>query len=161
DGAPLAVAAEVDERIQASRAVVEHVPARNELVYGLTLRAGHGRGQRVAPAARPPSQEPVVRTPAGGTGEPLPETQGRALARAGIARYQLQPKDGLALISANGFAVGVGALTLLEAERVAALADLAGALSLEAAAANLSPFEAEVAAAKPFAGQAAVAQHMR
>ncbi|MGZ6388810.1 MAG: HAL/PAL/TAL family ammonia-lyase [Ktedonobacterales bacterium] len=236
DGAPLVVATEVDERIQASRAVVEHVLARNELVYGLTSQVGHGRDQRVDPEALVHFQELLVQTHAGGIGAPLPEEQvraimlarlaglarggagihpgafhtlvqmlnagvnpvipeggsvgasdishhaamalvmigrgqahyrgeilpgGEALARAGIAPYQLQPKDGLALISANGFAVGVGALTLLEAERVAALADLVGALSLEAAGANLSPFEAEVVAAKPFAGQAAVAQHMR
>lgn len=236
EGAPLAVAAEVDERLLASRAVVEHALARNQLVYGLTSEVGHGRDQRVAPELLPQFQELLVRSHAGGIGVPLPEEQvraivlariaglarggagvhpgafhtlvqmlnarvhpvipeggsvgasdiahlaavalvmigrgeasyggevltgGEALARAGIAPYSLQPKDGLALISANGFAVGVGALTLLEAERVAALADRVGALSLEAVGANLSPFEAEVAAAKPFAGQATVAQHMR
>jgi histidine ammonia-lyase len=236
EGAQLAVAAEVDERIQASRAVVEHALARDQLVYGLTSQVGHGRDQRVDPEVLSRYQELLVRSHAGGVGAPLPEEQVRAimlariaglarggsgvtpdafntlvqmlnvgvhpvipeggsvgasdiphlaavalvmiglgqaryrgevltgseaLTRAGIAPYQLQPKDGLALISANGFAIGVGALTVLEAERVAALSDKVAALSLEAVGANLSPFEAEVAAAKPFPGQLAVAQHIR
>lgn len=236
DGAPLAVAAEVEERLLASRAVVEHVLAGNQLVYGLTSQVGHGRDQRIDPAVLRRYQELLVRTHAGGIGDPLPKEQVRAimlariaglarggagvhpdafhtlvdmlnagvhpvipaggsvgasdipqlaavalvmvgrgqahyqgqlltgaeaLARAGIAPYQLQPKDGLALISANGFAIGVGGLTVLEAERLARLADTVAALSLEAIGANTNPFEAEVAAAKPFAGQAAVAQHVR
>jgi histidine ammonia-lyase len=236
DNAPLVVAAEVEERVQASRAVVEHALARDQLIYGLTSQVGHGRDVRVDPAALARFQELLVRTHAGGIGDPLPESQARAimlariaglarggsgihpdafhmlvqmlnvgvhplipeggsvgasdiphlaavalvmigrgharywgedlagdeaLARAGITAYQLQPKDGLALISANGFAIGVGALTVLEAERIASLADTVGALSLEAFGANPSPFEAEVAAAKPFAGQIAVAQHLR
>jgi histidine ammonia-lyase len=236
DGAPLVVAADVDEQLLASRAVVEHVLAGNQLVYGLTSQVGHGRDQRIDPAVLRQYQELLVRTHAGGIGDPLPEAQVRAimlariaglarggagvhpsafrtlvdmlnagvhpviaeggsvgasdiphlaavalvmigrgqahyrgqlltgseaLAQAGIAPYHLQPKDGLALISANGFAIGVGALTLLEAERLALVADRVGALSLEAVGANTSPFEAEVAAAKPFAGQAAVAQHVR
>src|SRR5262245_57003380 len=51
EGAPLAVAAEVDQRIQASRAVIEHALARDQLVYGLTSQVGHGRDQRVDPEA--------------------------------------------------------------------------------------------------------------
>ena len=235
-GAQLEIAGEVEERLLASRAVVEEVLAGDQLVYGLTSQVGHGRDQRVDPAVLAQYQELLVRTHAGGIGDPLPEAQtraimlariaglarggagvhpsafrtlvdmlnagvhpvipeggsvgasdiphlaavalvmigrgqahyhgqllagGEALARAGIAPYSLQPKDGLALISANGFAIGVGALTLLEAEWLALLADRVGALTLEAMGANPSPFDAEVAAAKPFAGQAAVAQHVR
>jgi len=84
-----------------------------------------------------------------------------ALARAGMTPYVLQPKDGLSLLSANGAAIGLGALTVRRLERVAALADLAGALTLEAAGGNPSPFEAEVAAAKPIGGQIAAATHLR
>jgi histidine ammonia-lyase len=236
EGAPLAIAPEVTARVQASRDVVERALEGNQLIYGLTSQVGHGRDQRLDPEALSRYQELLVRSHAGGIGDPLPQGQVRAimlariaglaqggagvhpdafntlvqmlnagvhpvipeggsvgasdiphmaavalvmigrgqahyrdelltgreaLARAGIAPYQLRPKDGLALISANGFAIGVGALTLLEAERVAALSDTVGALSLEAVGANLSPFEAVVAIAKPFAGQIAVAQHMR
>jgi histidine ammonia-lyase len=92
-------------------------------------------------------------------GQTLPGAE--ALARAGLAPYVLQPKDGLALISANGASIGIGALVVREAERVAALADLTGALTLEAIGGNPSPFDEEVVAAKPFPGQIAAAAHVR
>jgi len=92
-------------------------------------------------------------------GEVLPGAM--ALERAGLSPYVLQPKDGLAMISANGAAIGPGALVVLEAERIAALADLAGALTLEAIGGNLSPFDPEAAAAKPIPGQIAAAAHVR
>lgn len=92
-------------------------------------------------------------------GDELPG--GEALMRAGIAPYVPQPKDGLALLSANGASVGVGALAVLELERVAGLADQVGALSLEALRGNPSPFDEEVVGAKPFPGQIEAAAHMR
>ena len=49
-------------------------------------------------------------------GETLPGWD--ALARAGIEPYELQPKDALAMVSANGASIGIGALTVLEAERL-------------------------------------------
>src|ERR1700694_2137726 len=88
-------------------------------------------------------------------------TGGEALSRAGIPPCQLRPKDGLALISANGMSIGMGALAVVELEKLSELADAIGCLSLEAVGGNLEPFGAEVAAAKPFAGQLAAAAHMR
>ena len=85
EGAQLAVAAEVDERIQASRAVVEHALARDQLVYGLTSQVGHGRDQRVDPEVLSRYQELLVRSHAGGVGAPLPEEQVRAIMLARIA----------------------------------------------------------------------------
>jgi histidine ammonia-lyase len=84
-----------------------------------------------------------------------------ALAEAGLDPCPLRPKDGIALISANATSIGLGALAVADAERVARLADRAGALTIEALAGNLSPFDAEVAAGKPFAGQVTVAAHLR
>lgn len=92
-------------------------------------------------------------------GEILPAME--ALARAGIQPSRLRPKDGLALISANGMSVGMGALAVVEMDRLSLLADAIGCLSLEAIGGNLEPFGDEVAAAKPFAGQLAAAHHMR
>lgn len=86
---------------------------------------------------------------------------GAALEQAGLRPYVLQPKEGLAMLSANGASIGLGALAVLEAERIANLADLAGALTLETIGANLSPFDAEAAAAKPIPGQIAAAAHVR
>lgn len=90
------------------------------------------------------------------------ELPGReALARAGIEPYRPLPKDGLALLSANGASIGVGALAVLEVERVARLADMVGALSLETVRGNPSPFDEEVARAKPFPGQIDAAANVR
>ena len=50
---------------------------------------------------------------------------------------------------------------MLDAERVANLADVAGALTLETVGGNLSPFDEEVAAAKPFNGHINAAAHLR
>ncbi len=84
-----------------------------------------------------------------------------ALKRAGIPPCPLRPKDGLALISANGMSIGLGALAVVDLERLSDMADAIGCLSVEAIRGNLEPFRAEVAAAKPFAGQIAAAAHMR
>jgi histidine ammonia-lyase len=92
-------------------------------------------------------------------GETLPGSE--ALARAGIEPHELQPKDALAMVSANGASIGLGALTVLEAERLGRLADMTAALSLEALSGNLSPFDDEVARAKPVAGQIEAARHVR
>lgn len=86
---------------------------------------------------------------------------GEALTRAGVAPHRLHPKDGLALISGNGASIGLGALAALEAERATVLADVAGALTLEAVAGNPGPFDEEAARAKPLPGQIAVAAHLR
>jgi histidine ammonia-lyase len=86
---------------------------------------------------------------------------GEALTRAGIAPHRLRPKDGLALISGNGASIGLGALAALSAERTAILADVAGALTLEAIAGNPGPFDEEAAQAKPLPGQIAAAAHLR
>jgi histidine ammonia-lyase len=86
---------------------------------------------------------------------------GEALARAAIAPHRLRPKDGLALISGNGVSIGLGALAALAAERTAVLADVAGALTLEAIAGNPGPFDEEAARAKPLPGQITAAAHLR
>ena len=88
-------------------------------------------------------------------------TGGDALKRAGIAPCPLRPKDGLALISANGMSIGMGALAVVDLEKLSEIADEIGCLSLEAVNGNIEPFREEVTSAKPFAGQLAAAEHMR
>jgi histidine ammonia-lyase len=92
-------------------------------------------------------------------GEVLPG--GEALRRAGIAPLVLGGKDGLALISANGVSVGQAALVVARAARVAAAADVAAALSMEATGANTSVLHPAVGRAKPIPGQVAAADHLR
>jgi histidine ammonia-lyase len=86
---------------------------------------------------------------------------GEALEAAGIAPYRLRPKDGIALVNANGASVGLGALALLDAGRAVGLADVAGALTLEAYGGNPGPFDEEAARAKPLPGVTVVAAHLR
>jgi histidine ammonia-lyase len=92
-------------------------------------------------------------------GRTLPAAQ--ALELAGLRPLRLEPKDALALISANAVSIGVGALVARRAARVARMADLAGALAMEALDANLSPFAAAVQEAKPVPGQAEAAANVR
>jgi histidine ammonia-lyase len=92
-------------------------------------------------------------------GERLPGDA--AMARAGITPLVLGPKDGLALLSANGLSVGHGALVVDRARRLADTADLAVAVSLEAVRGSAEPTLPAVAAAKPFPGQAVSAARQR
>jgi histidine ammonia-lyase len=85
---------------------------------------------------------------------------GEAMRRAGIVPLVLSGKDGLALISANGFSVGHAALVAARAERVARAADVAAALSMEAVKANTSVLHPAVGQAKPIPGQIAAADHI-
>ncbi len=84
-----------------------------------------------------------------------------ALAAAGLAPIELEPKDGLAVISANGVAIGHAALLVERAERVAAAADLVLAASLETTAGNPSVLDDAVLRAKPVPGQLAAGASIR
>ena len=84
-----------------------------------------------------------------------------ALQRAGIEPLQLDVKEGLALLNGTQAMAAVGGLTLHRAERVARLADVAGAMSLEALKGTPVAFDERIHAARPHPGQTAVAQHLR
>jgi len=92
-------------------------------------------------------------------GERLPG--GEALKRAGIQPLQLQVKEGLALLNGTQAMGAVGALALHRAERLTHLADVAGAMSLEALKGTPVAFDERIHAARPHAGQIAVAAHLR
>src|SRR5262249_17851876 len=72
-----------------------------------------------------------------------------ALRAAGIAPVRLAAKEGLALLNGTQAMAAVGALALLRAERVAKLADLAGAMSLEALTGTPVAFDPRIHAARP------------
>jgi histidine ammonia-lyase len=84
-----------------------------------------------------------------------------ALRRAGLAPVAFGPKDGHALIVANAFSAGTGALAWVDAEATLSALTIAAALSLEAFRANLSPLDPRVQAARPAPGQAAMAERLR
>src|SRR5213079_2864433 len=84
-----------------------------------------------------------------------------ALQRAGIEPLQLDVKEGLALLNGTQAMAAVGGLALQRAERVARLADVAGAMSLEALKGTPVAFDERIHMARPHPGQTAVAQHLR
>ena len=89
------------------------------------------------------------------------EASGEVLARAGIAPVVLEAKEGLALINGTQYMASLGTLALLEAERLATAADVAGAMSLEALKGTSRPFDERLQAARPHPGQATVAANLR
>jgi histidine ammonia-lyase len=84
-----------------------------------------------------------------------------ALRRAGIGPLELEAKEGIALLNGTQAMAAVGALALHRAERVAVLADVAGAMSLEALRGTPVAFDERLHAARPHPGQIEVAQHLR
>src|SRR5215207_3060764 len=84
-----------------------------------------------------------------------------ALERAQIAPLKLEVKEGLALLNGTQAMGAVGALALYRADRLARLADVAGAMTLEALRGTPVAFDERIHAARPHAGQLAVAAHLR
>src|SRR5215468_8066824 len=84
-----------------------------------------------------------------------------ALERAQIAPLQLEVKEGLALLNGTQAMGAVGALALHRAERLVRLADVAGAMSLEALRGTPVAFDERIHAARPHPGQIEVAAHLR
>lgn len=83
-----------------------------------------------------------------------------ALERAGLTPVTLGLKEGLGVVSENSYSIGVGTLALGEIARTLRLADVAAALTMEANRSSLTPFDPEVAVARPFRGQAAVGRRV-
>ena len=86
---------------------------------------------------------------------------GDAMRAAGVKPVVLEAKEGLALINGTQYMAGLGTLALLDAERLAVVADVAGAMSLEALKGSSRPFDERLQAARPHPGQAVVARNLR
>src|SRR3954452_2051437 len=84
-----------------------------------------------------------------------------ALERAGIEPVQLEVKEGLALLNGTQAMGAAGGLALHRADRVTRLADVAGAMALEALRGTPVAFDERIHAARPHAGQVEVAAHLR
>lgn len=92
-------------------------------------------------------------------GERMPSAA--ALERAGLAPLRLGAKEGLALINGTQVMTGIAALGVLRAERLAAAADVIGAMSLEAYHATDRVFDRRLNALRPHPGQLRVAANLR
>ncbi len=223
--------------IRASRAVVDRLLARGEIVYGVNTGFGKLSDVRIEPGEVRALQRNLVRSHACGVGDPLPDEEVRAmlllranvlakgfsgvrpevvetllallnhrihpvvpargsvgasgdlaplahlalaiigegmvlsdgrrlpsamaLLQAEIKPLVLEAKEGLALLNGTQAITAVGGLALARALRVVELADLAGAMTLEALKGTPTPFDERIHALRPHAGQTAAAAHLR
>jgi histidine ammonia-lyase len=83
-----------------------------------------------------------------------------ALKKAEIEPLSLEAKEGLALTNGTQAMCAVGGLALHRAEKLTRLADIAGAMTLEALRGTPTAFDERIHNARPHAGQLAVAKHL-
>lgn len=83
-----------------------------------------------------------------------------ALSVAELPPLELRAKEGLALINGTQAMMAVGVLALLEAERLAKLADVVGATSLDALQGTWKAFDPRIHAARPHPGQRTTANNL-
>ncbi|MBC7844140.1 MAG: histidine ammonia-lyase [Gemmatimonadaceae bacterium] len=84
-----------------------------------------------------------------------------ALERAGLTPVVLEAKEGLALINGTQAMTAIGALVVFDAQRLATMADIAGAMSLEALKGTAAAFDARVTTVRAHPGAAASASNLR
>ena len=92
-------------------------------------------------------------------GKRMPSAE--VLKRAKLKPVQLEAKEGLALLNGTQAMHAVGGLSILRAKRLANLADVAGAMTLEGLRDTPAAFDARLQDARPHAGQKACAAHLR
>jgi len=90
-----------------------------------------------------------------------PVTGAEALAAAGLAPVELQPKEGLALINGTQMITALGCLAVARLRRLVPLAEEVAALSLEALRGSRAAFDARIHLARPHPGQLRSAEHLR
>ena len=83
-----------------------------------------------------------------------------ALRRAKLKPAQLEAKEGLALLNGTQAMHAVGGLSILRAKRLAHIADVAGAMTLEALKDTPAAFDSRLQDARPHAGQKAAARNL-
>jgi histidine ammonia-lyase len=235
-GRPVEIAAATCKRVQAARAHIEQILAAGQTVYGVNTGFGRLSDVSVPPDGLAALQVNLVRSHAGGVGQPLSVPEARAmlllranvlakgysgirpelldllaamlntgvtpvipekgsvgasgdlaplahlalvvigegeafhqgqrlsgaeaLRRAGLKPATLGAKEGLALLNGTQAMTAVGALAVLRAQRLVRLADLAGAMSLEALRGTPAAFDPRIQQVRPHAGQAATAAHL-
>jgi histidine ammonia-lyase len=233
---PVAVAPAVLARVAQSRALIEKILAAGETVYGVNTGFGKLSDVRVPSGSLAQLQTHLVRSHAGGVGQPLSESEsramlllranvlakgfsgcrpalvellvallnagvhpvipekgsvgasgdlaplahlalvaigegeafyqgvrlpgGEALKRTGLQPIALEAKEGLALLNGTQAMSAVGALAVARALRMAQLADLAGAMSLEALMGTPDAFDPRIHQARPHSGQIRAAEHL-
>jgi histidine ammonia-lyase len=83
-----------------------------------------------------------------------------AIARIGKTPAKLGPKDGLALINGTSVMLALGALALVEAKKIAKLADVIACLTLDAVRGTAAAFDERISRLKPQPGQVDVSKNL-
>ena len=83
-----------------------------------------------------------------------------ALRRAKLTPATLGAKEGLALLNGTQAMHAVGGLALLRGKRLSRIADISGAMSLDALKGTPAAFDARLQDARPHPGQRAAAKHL-
>jgi histidine ammonia-lyase len=235
-GCAVELASAARECMAASRALIEHIVATGQTVYGVNTGFGKLADVRISSDHLAQLQTNLVRSHAGGVGQPLSEPEsramlllranvlakgfsgcrvevaelliamlnarvhpvipekgsvgasgdlaplahlalvvigegeafydgqriagGEALRRAGLTPLQLAAKEGLALLNGTQAMAAVGALAVARAQRLVRLADVSGAMSLDALMGTPAAFDERIQQARPHAGQIAAAAHL-
>jgi histidine ammonia-lyase len=86
--------------------------------------------------------------------------------RAALRRVHLQPhrpraKEGLSLINGTQISTAILADALIRARHLAKIADIAGAMTVEATKSSLRPFDPRIQQIRPYPGQIACAANLR
>jgi len=84
-----------------------------------------------------------------------------ALSNVKLKPYRLQAKEGLSLINGTQISTALLADALVRSRRLAKVADIAGAMTVEATKSSLKPFDARVQEIRPHPGQVACAANLR
>jgi histidine ammonia-lyase len=109
----------------------------------------------------------VTRTGANGDLNVLSRARHKLLSgRAALRRVRLQPhrplaKEGLSLINGTQISTAILAEALVRARHLARIADVAGAMTVEATKSSLRPFDPRIQQIRPHPGQVACAANLR
>jgi histidine ammonia-lyase len=161
--------AEFNRMLILNHRVAQGAPVADDVVRAAILRLTNALATGT-PGVRPELAErlaaalnggerPVVRS-LGSIGQ-ADLAQGADLAHALFAGVPLEAKEGLALLNSNCFSTGAAALAVADAGRLADAMDVAGALDLEAFAANLTILHERVGEVRPYPGLVATLARLR
>lgn len=94
-------------------------------------------------------------------GAAKPQAAKSVLRRLGMKPYPLKSKEGLALINGTQVSTAILVDALVRARQLAKVADIAGALTIEATQSSQRPFDARIHELRPHPGQVACAANLR
>lgn len=106
--------------------------------------------------------KPGIESAPRSTRQRLKPLSGRAaLRRVHLRPYRPQAKEGLALINGTQISTALLADALVRARQLARVADIAGAMTVEATKSSQRPFDPRIQAIRPHPGQIACAANLR